>query len=87
MILDENSASFTNKRMDLILGRYGAKMTPKYSKAYIAYMTPSEYLSLTTTDLARIESESRKLDIEELKKRISRYISSIRRRKWSNNRT
>lgn len=64
-VFDDEIASFTNERMNKIFSDYSAS-NPKYSKAYVAYMSPSEYLSLSTTNLARIESESRKLDVKQL---------------------
>lgn len=64
--LKDNTASYTEKRMNLILDKYGAKSSPKYSKAYVTYISPSDFLSLTTNNLSRIESESTELDIQKL---------------------
>lgn len=65
LVFDDEIAGYTKERMDNIFSEYSAS-NPKYSKAYVAYMSPSEYLSLSTTNLTRIESESRKLDIKQL---------------------
>ena len=67
LVFDDEIAGYTKERIDTIFDKYGAKSTPKYSKAYIAYMSPDEFLSLSTTNIERIESQSRKLDIEQLR--------------------
>ncbi|NLD50676.1 MAG: hypothetical protein GX660_26335 [Clostridiaceae bacterium] len=66
MTLKDNTAKYTPERLENILGRYGSKSSPDYSKAYVSYISPDEFLSLTTTNLARIESESRELNLEDL---------------------
>ncbi|MFA5527764.1 MAG: hypothetical protein WC996_04040 [Peptostreptococcales bacterium] len=66
MTLKNDTAKYTPERLENILSRYGSKSSPNYSQAYVAHMSPDEFLSLTTTNLSRIESESRKLNLEDL---------------------
>lgn len=67
LVFDDEIAGYTQERMDTIFDKYGAKSTPKYSKAYVAYMSPDEFLSLSTANLKGIESQSRKLDVGQLR--------------------
>ena len=54
--------------IDTYLRDYAAKSSPKYAKAYIAYMTPDEFLNLTTSESGRqiVEQHSKTLDAEKL---------------------
>ena len=62
----KDTIKYTPERLENILGRYGSKSSPNYSQAYIAYMSPDDFLSLTTTNLAKIERESRELNLDDL---------------------
>lgn len=54
--------------IDTYLRDYAAKSSPKYAKAYIAYMTPDDFLNLTTSEGGRqiVEQHSKELDAEKL---------------------
>ena len=66
--------AWTNERIEKYLsGSYYGSSNPKYAKAYIAYVTPQQFLNLTvggnTYTLDRIENETRQygdLDFEKL---------------------
>ena len=64
----EGAVKLQESTIDTYLRDYAAKSSPKYAKAYIAYMTPDEFLSLTTSEGGRqiVEQHSRKLDEEKL---------------------
>ena len=64
-ITDDKTARWTNKRIDDLYDDY-ASSSPNYSKAYAAYISPEDFLSLTTTNPERIIQQSRELDAEEL---------------------
>lgn len=53
--------------VDKYLMDYASKSSPKYAQAYIAYMTPEQFLELTTSIAGRhvIEAQSRALDAAE----------------------
>ena len=66
------SLAFTDERVEQYLREFGAS-TPNYAQAYIAYMTPQQYLNLTmgsnTNTVDRIENESAsygEIDFEKL---------------------
>lgn len=54
--------------VDQYLKDYASKGSPRYAQAYIAYMTPQDFLDLTTSESGRshIERTSKKLDPQEL---------------------
>ena len=54
--------------IDRYLKDYAAKSSPRYAQAYIAYMYPDDFLSLTTSSSGReiVEMTSRALDTGEL---------------------
>lgn len=64
----DGAVKLKESTIDTYLRDYAAKSSPKYAKAYIAYMTPDEFLSLTTSEGGRqiVEQHSRKLDAEKL---------------------
>jgi len=64
-ISDGETARWTPERINLLYDTYAAS-SPDYSQAYAAFITPDEFLSLTTTNPQRIESESAPLDREQL---------------------
>lgn len=61
------TAILKEETIDRYLRDYAAKGTPNYAQAYIAYMDPDDFLSLTTSMAGRyqIEDESRTLNEEE----------------------
>lgn len=61
-----NTAKWTSERIDKLYDDYAAS-SPNYSKAYATFISPDDFLSLTTTNLQRIEAESSPLDIESLR--------------------
>lgn len=65
--LKDGKASFTNERLESILEKYGSKSTRSYSQAYVTYISPDKFLSLTTTNLSRIEKQSTALDTDRLR--------------------
>ena len=70
----DRTAILKEETVDRWLRAYATKSSPKYAQAYIAYMTPDQFLELTTSDYvarSRIESESSKLDVEKFAKATS----------------
>ena len=65
--IKDGAAVFTENRVNRLLRQYGAEHTPNYAKAYAAYISPDDFLALTTNDLSSIERESRDLNEEELR--------------------
>ena len=68
------TAILKEETVDRWLKDYAAPSSPKYAQAYIAYMSPDEFLELTTSDYKsrnRIESESYDLDEEKFAKTTS----------------
>lgn len=63
----DSVANYTDERIDRLLRQYGAKHTPNYAQAYAAYISPDDFLMLTTNDLGAIERESRELNEQELR--------------------
>lgn len=70
-------ASYTEERVDRLLRQYGSKSNPKYSQAYATYISPDDFLALTTNDAKQIESESRELDEEELRNNTQEIFLKI----------
>lgn len=60
--------------IDKYLEDYASEGRPEYAQAYIAYMSPRQFLDLTTTKQYRsvIEQETGELDVEALKKANTR---------------
>ena len=56
--------------VDKYLEDYASKSTPNYAQAYITYMSPKQFLDLTTSSRGRavIESETTDLDVDNLAK-------------------
>lgn len=63
----DGAAVFTEERVDRLLRQYGAKNTPNYAQAYAAYISPDDFLMLTTNNVENIEKESRELNEQELR--------------------
>lgn len=63
---DEQTVNMTTDRIDAAIKEYGAKFSTNYSKAYMTYISPEDFLSLTTSDTGKIVNESRKLNVAEL---------------------
>ncbi len=63
----DGAAVFTEERVDRLLRQYGSKSTPNYAQAYAAYISPDDFLMLTTNNLSTIENESRELNEQELR--------------------
>lgn len=64
--IKNGTARWTKDRIDYLYDEY-ASTAQNYSKAYATFISPEDFLSLTTADLARIESQSRELNTEDLK--------------------
>ena len=64
----DGAVKLKESTIDTYLRDYAAKSSPKYAKAYIAYMTPDDFLSLTTSEGGRqiVEQHSKELDAEKL---------------------
>ena len=64
----DGAVKLKESTIDTYLRDYAAKSSPKYAKAYIAYMTPDDFLSLTTSEGGRqiVERHSKELDAEKL---------------------
>ena len=64
----DGAVKLKESTIDTYLRDYAAKSSPKYAKAYIAYMTPNDFLSLTTSEGGRqiVEQHSKALDAEKL---------------------
>ncbi|MBQ6048688.1 MAG: hypothetical protein IJL40_05085, partial [Oscillospiraceae bacterium] len=62
------TAILSDSTVDRYLKDYASESSPKYAQAYIAYMRPLDYLSLTTSRTGRIaiEAETQPLDAERL---------------------
>ena len=66
----DRTAILEESTVDKYLSEYAAKSNGKYSNAYIAYMSPDDFLKLTTGDVvgrARVEAESKKLNAEQFR--------------------
>lgn len=59
--------TMTTDRIDDAIKNYGARFSPNYSKAYMAFINPSDFIALTTTDKEKIQNESRRLIASELR--------------------
>ena len=64
----DGAVKLKESTIDTYLRDYAAKSSPKYAKAYIAYMTPDDFLNLTTSEGGRqiVEQHSKELDAEKL---------------------
>ena len=76
----DGAAVFTEERVDRLLRQYGSKSTPKYAQAYAAYISPEDFLMLTTNDLSAIERESRELNEQELRDNTQEIFLKIEER-------
>lgn len=65
--IKNDTAKWTKERIDMLYEDY-ASTSMNYSKGYATYISPDDFLSLTTMRPERIESESRDLNIDELAK-------------------
>ena len=65
---EEGTVALEASTVDQYLKDYASKGSPRYAQAYIAYMTPRDFLDLTTSESGRsyIERASKKLDPQEL---------------------
>ena len=65
---DGGTVALEVSTVDQYLKDYASKGSPRYAQAYIAYMTPQDFLDLTTSESGRsyIERTSKKLDPQEL---------------------
>ena len=66
----DRTAILEESTVDKYLSEYAAKSNGKYSNAYIAYMSPDDFLKLTTGGVvgrARVEAESKKLNAEQFR--------------------
>ena len=63
------TAVLEESTVDKYLKDYASKSSPKYAQAYIAYMSPAEFIALTTSREGRaiIAQQTGELDIEKLK--------------------
>lgn len=85
------SLAWTDERIEKYLGGgYYGSSNPKYAKAYIAYMTPKQFLNLTmggkTTTVDMIQNESAsygELDIEKLGGSSPMFLEIDEGRVWS----
>ena len=66
--VDGGTVALEASTVDQYLKDYASKGSPRYAQAYIAYMTPRDFLDLTTSESGRshIERTSKKLDPQEL---------------------
>ena len=64
----DGAVKLKESTIDTYLRDYAAKSSPKYAKAYIAYMTPDDFLNLTTSEGGRqiVEQHGKELDAEKL---------------------
>lgn len=73
--VDGKKASFTNERIEQYLNAYAAS-SPNYSKAYITYMSPADFILLTANQVdgdrvfKNLMSQSRVIDTEALGKSL-----------------
>lgn len=71
-VVDGKKIAFTDERIEKLLKMYAAS-NKDYGQAYLTYMSPADYLLLTTNgndgtrSLDRIKEQSTPLDVEELK--------------------
>ena len=66
----DREAKLLEDTVDRYLAEYASKTQPRYAQAYIAYIDPSKFLSLTTGGVAErlnVERESRDFDYEGFK--------------------
>ncbi len=63
-VVKSGKASFTEKRLEDLISEYSVNSTSKsmenYSKGYVAYISPSDFLSLTTRNENHITDEARR---------------------------
>ena len=65
------TAILKESTIDRYLASFAAESSPKYAQAYITYMSPSDFLSLTTSSISskiKIQAESTKLEKERFEK-------------------
>ncbi len=67
----DSTAILKESTIDLYLRDYASESSPNYAQAYITYMSPSQFLRLTTSNEEgkyRIEKESKKFEREKFEK-------------------
>ena len=74
ILIKNGTASFTKKRFSELIEEYsvplGGQLNGDYSKAYVAYISPDDFLRLTTINKELIELDSERygtLDVEKLR--------------------
>lgn len=67
MVEYNSTALWKESTIDKYLHDYAAKMSPNYAQAYVAWMSPKQFLDLTTSISGRhlVVQESRNLDVDE----------------------
>ena len=67
MVEYNSTALWKESTIDKYLHDYAAKMSPNYAQAYAAWMSPKQFLDLTTSISGRhlVVQESRNLDVDE----------------------
>ena len=68
--INSNTLGYTEDRVNNLLEVYASSSNPNYAKAYIAFISPHQFLKLTTSgaeSLRNIERESKSLDLDTLK--------------------
>lgn len=59
--------TMTTSRIDADINRYGAKFSPDYSKAYMTFIDPADFVKLNADSFEQIENSSRALVASELR--------------------
>lgn len=60
----DRTAILKESTIDKYLEEYAAKSSPNYAQAYITYMTPDNFLKMTTSNKSRIEAESKEFNYD-----------------------
>lgn len=77
-VITDNRAAFTEKHINDLYEDYSVSSTSDmmkdYAQAYVAYINPSDFLSLTSLNGERIRSEAVELDLEKLQAKDDREL-------------
>ena len=76
--ITDNRAAFTEKHINDLYDDYSVSSTSEtfkdYAQAYVAYINPTDFLSLTSLNGERIRSEAVELDLEKLQAKDDREL-------------
>ena len=77
-VITDNRAAFTEKHINDLYEDYSVSSTSDmmkdYAQAYVAYINPSDFLSITSLNGERIRNEAVELDLEKLRAKDDREL-------------